>query len=191
MNNIKIINNFISQEDCELIIDHIENNLGYFEFFIKRYLRFYGKDEFYKQQSGSWSELSPIDSVIRNMIKNAVSSAKDIYKDEDLDLYVMWLSKHTAGSSLAYHHDTGDEQHDIDFKYSAILYLNTIDSGAIQFPHLNFVYQPKAGDLIMFASRDKNNGHQVDQINSDRYTIPFWLGSKQNNIWDYLKVEKN
>jgi hypothetical protein len=65
----------------------------------------------------------------------------------------------------------------MQFKYSAVLYLNSMPeyTGKLRFPELFFQYCPEEGDLIIFPSHGDEFTHGVDWIAAERYSLAFWM----------------
>lgn len=188
MKDIKIIKNFISQEECNIVMEHIKESTKEFDASMDRYIQKFGDDKYFKKVHGQWSDVAPIEPTLREISKRIREYAISIDGDEDLDICQLWLSKHWPGASLVYHHDS-DGGVNTHLKYSAVIYLNTISTGRLEFPFRRFSHKPSAGDLVIFDSQDKTNGHKVDRIDDERYSMPIWLASKEYSIWKYLNIE--
>ena len=85
-----------------------------------------------------------------------------------------WLAKQYQGGRVDFHEDTdnGANQH---LEYSAVIYLNSQQSGGeLKFPLYGYTYAPVAGDLVIFPSKEAGL-HGVMTINEERYSLPVWL----------------
>lgn len=116
-----------------------------------------------------------IKSEITTTFDNIIKLVKTSFKEEE-NLYVssFSLASQNPGSKIASHEDTdnGDTKH---FKYSCILYLNTLqDGGELKFEEPEFSIKPEEGDLIFFKTKEAGF-HSVDNITKHRYTICVWL----------------
>lgn len=190
MDDIKIIKDFISQEECEILIGHIENNLESFHFQWDRHIQKFGADNYHRHLTEKWSDLADVEPVVRNILKRVVDYTVELSGDDDIDICSVWFSKHNPGAWLQYHNDN-DEGRNTHFKFSAVIYLNTISTGRLEFPFRRFSHKPNAGELVLFDSQHKSNGHKVDRIDDDRYSMPIWLASKEHSVWNYFGIEPN
>jgi hypothetical protein len=188
MEDIKVVKNFITDEECEIVKQYIVESTKSFDSSMDRYIQKFGDDKYFKRRHGEWSDLVNIEGTIRDILKRIRDYTVSISGDEDVEVCQMWLSKHWPGSSLQYHndHDGGVNTH---LKYSAVIYLNTISTGRLEFPFRRLSHKPSAGDLVIFDSQHKSNGHKVDRIDDERYSMPIWLASKEHSIWNYFGVE--
>lgn len=112
---------------------------------------------------------------IKTICKRVVETARESYS-ELAPLYVssFWLAKQYPGCVIPLHDDT-DGGYNIHFVYSAVLYLNQLESGGeISFAELGYTHRPKIGDLILFPTQTTGN-HAVFEIPKERYSIAFWL----------------
>lgn len=184
MNSINIIKNFFSKEECEFYINYIETNIDKFQQTktSKRYVWLFGDEISMVKNKGSVEvnlDLSPIADIeprVRKLFIRVENKIKDTYKD-DKDLFVtsFVMTKQVPGAFITPHYDTdGGVNH--YFKYSGIIYLNTMkEDGFLEFPSLGYSYSPEAGDLLMFPSADPESLHKVATISEDRYSLPIWL----------------
>jgi hypothetical protein len=185
MTAITIIPNFISDDQCKTLMDFIDSNLNSFEFLTDRHIKLYGEDNYHKENSPAidWDFLNSIKGLVESIGKKVEDAAKLQYEDDDVHLCNLWLSKHVPGAKLAFHHDI-DHGLNPFIKYSLVLYLNTIEDGALKFPFRQYSYKPNGGDLVMFKSGDMLNGHQVDKISDYRYSIPMFLSDKTHALFN-------
>lgn len=188
MQDIKVVKNFISEEECNIVRSYIEKSTSHIDNNMDRYIQKFGDDKYFKKRHGEWSDLVDIEQTIKEIMKRIKDYTVLTYGDEDIEVCQMWLSKHWPGSTVQYHndHDGGVNTH---LKYSAVIYLNTISTGRLEFPFRRFSHKPSAGDLVIFDSQHKSNGHKVDRIDDERYSMPIWLASKEHSMWDYLGVD--
>jgi hypothetical protein len=181
---IKIVKNFISDKDIQEYCDYndwlLENKIDYF--FIggkgKRPVLQFGKDLYEKYQSHT-----SLDGIIDQHMIDKINSLwrkvsetiGDLFDDKNA-LYPcsFWIAKQFPGARVAIHEDN-DQGANMHFKYSVVLYLNTLSSGGeLDFPELGYTIKPDAGDLVVFTSQD-TGPHQVLSIPEVRYTIPMWF----------------
>jgi len=183
---IKIINNFIEDSDIEKIIKYIDSNLYKFSLDERsigghRYSYRFGKCYAHKDSRENLNDLINIKDVIDKYSQKACSlTKKEFNETNDVILASLWLAKQQSGATVTYHKDIDDGKNP-QFKYSAVIYLNTMEnSGKLRFPIINFEYSPIAGDIVIFPSDGVEFYHGVDAINQDRYTMPMWMTLDKN-----------
>jgi hypothetical protein len=184
VNRIKVIKNFFTQEECDFYIQYIESNLDKFQQTkkTKRLVWLFGDELSMGASKGpikvnlDLSPISDIETKIRDLFRRVETVAKETYKnDNDLFITSLMMTKQIPGAFIVPHYDT-DGGINYYFKYSAIIYLNTMkQDGILEFPYLDYSYSPEAGDFLMFPSGDKESLHQVTKISEDRYSLPMWL----------------
>jgi len=182
INSIKIIKNFIDKKDIIKFISYIDSNLNKFKIDPRstggnRYSYKFGKDAVHPDSRHSLEELHEIIDLVNKYTKKSCLAAQQNFNDMDqIFLSSFWLAKQNPGASVTYHKDT-DEDNNLQFKYSAVIYLNTMldGQGKLNFPRLNFQYSPKQGDLILFPSQGNQFSHGVDKISQERYSIAIWM----------------
>ena len=168
---IKVIDNFISNDQSSLMIDYIERHHPSFTrnvFCFKKY--FYGET---KDVVDGLDNIRDLSIEIVENVKKAISESFD--DEEDLFLNSLWLVKHLPGDSMVRHSDINDPDH-ITLTYSAVLYLNDMDNGGLlKFPNIDLLVKPKAGMLVIFISDRPETIHEITLVTKDRYTIPMWF----------------
>lgn len=192
LNLIKIVKNFIEKKDIEIFINYINNNLS--KFYIDprsvngtRYSYKFGKDAFEGIQVGNNSTMENLQDIRYLIDKYTLSICKtandQFNNNQELFLSSFWMGRQDPGSIVSYHKDT-DNDDNLHFKYSAVLYLNTMpnNTGKLNFPNLLFEYCPEEGDLILFPSHGDEFIHGVDSITAERYTLAFWMTEDKNFI---------
>jgi hypothetical protein len=182
INNIKVIENFMSEEDMKFFRHYndylLENKYDKFIKFYegKRPVLSFGKDLYHKERSHlTLDVVKEKEAEIRGLFSDVTNKIKEVFNDED-ELYVcsLWIAKQEPGAEVEIHEDT-DGGVNTHFKYSCILYLNTLSSGGeLVFTDLDYTYKPKAGDLVVFESQTTGR-HMVPEIPEERYTIPMWI----------------
>lgn len=167
-NRIKIIPNFITDEDCATAIKMID------KFDSKHKL-----EEFNANMDVM---------VVPENIPDGVAIIKK-YSDKILEvqrehhgflppLYTTegWLSLWEAGNGAGVHTDAHDEYEFLIF--ACVIYLNDsseYDGGEIYFPNQGLSYAPKKGDAVIFPCGGQEYVHGVTEIiYGRRYTIPMW-----------------
>jgi hypothetical protein len=182
-NLIKVINNFITKDEVSFIMSFMDNNLNNFLVYQEgtRYVWRFGTDFYYADSEKTLDKTNELQPFLKNIIfPKVVSYVKDIYNNSNIAVSTLWFSKHYPGSEVTLHEDT-DNGTNLQFEYSAVLYLNSLkNTGILQFPFINFEYSPVAGDLIIFPSNlGKPFAHKVEEINEIRYTLPMWISAKK------------
>jgi hypothetical protein len=186
LNLIKIIKNFIDKDDADKVIKHIDSNLE--KFYLderslngNRYSYRFGKDNVHPDSRPYLDELSDIKDIVEKYNKKILLTTQKEFNDyRDLFLSSFWLAKQEAGADLTYHKDV-DDGYNMQYVYSAVLYLNTIASeGSLKFPVLRYEYMPQAYDLIIFPADGIEFYHGVDRVGEDRYSVPMWMTHDKN-----------
>lgn len=161
--NIKIIKNFISTEECQKIIKSVESKEPSSERAIQ--LDQQGNPLTFKKD---WDDtfygmkyqktvFDIIEKEYKVKIKNRSSRICQWSKNDIFDIYINDLD-------LNPHHDM-----------SATIYLNDdYDGGEIYFLRYEFIVKPEAGDLIIFPG-NMDYEHIIKVVNSgSKYMIPMW-----------------
>ena len=184
MNSIKVVKNFINPAQCAGLIEYIDGLERDMPEEFSRYqdgkrlaLQF-GNDLYHGHSSRlDLALLGDREEEIREHFKLAVRAVKDSFEvDPAAELFVcsFWIAKQYPGATVEEHEDT-DDGHNLHFEYSAVLYLNTLDSsGDLEFTELGYTCKPAAGDLVIFPSKSTGM-HRVSKILEDRYSMPLWL----------------
>ena len=177
---IKVVKNFIQEPEIGVMIDYIDylekTELDKFTVWGKKLSLQFGIDKCL--QYASHRTLAIVDekrNLIYSYFSQVISESSKAFNDTN-DLYVcsFWMAKQYAGSTVPPHEDT-DGGLNTHFKYSAIIYLNTLsDGGELSFEEAGYSYIPSAGDLVMFPSQGSGT-HAVLRIPETRYTLPLWI----------------
>lgn len=164
VHNIKIIKNFISEKECQILLNYIVKFLTPKEYPVK------------------WDEnLEPI------VTRRSYTDVKHTFKYVPLVQEVLereygfpvknksvFVGRWDEGDSLDLHVDdlgTTSTNH-----MATLIYLNgDYEGGEIVFPTHNLSHKPEAGDLIMFPG-NMHYAHEVKTITSgSRFSIPMWF----------------
>jgi hypothetical protein len=106
-----------------------------------------------------------------------LAKTKDIFEvREELYVSAFWLAKQYPGATIPLHDDTDDGQN-LQYIYSAIVYLNEVSTGGeLSFVDLGYSHKPELGDMVIFPTQT-TGGHTVAEILEDRYSLVLWLTS--------------
>jgi hypothetical protein len=180
MEPVKVIKNFISVEEANTLVDYIEKNHLSFSTNMDKlwFKKLFGLDISSKagKSERTIHGLGDITDLSVRIVKDTKDALSKHFNDTDtIFLNCFWFVKHLPGDWVSPHLDTDDGEN-LQFFYSAVLYLNTVkDGGDLEFPTLNLSFKPEACDLIIFLSRGDEMLHEVSHIGENRYTIPMWL----------------
>lgn len=181
VNLIRVVKNFIDEKDAKVLIDYINLNINEFSLDQRslggnRYSYRVGNDNVHEDSRPYLDELIDLKDIIDKYTKKILSVTKKEFNDDrDLFLSSFWLAKQEKGADITYHKDV-DDGYNPQFVYSAVLYLNTINSeGNLRFPVLRYEYAPKAYDLVIFPADGIEFYHGVDRVGEDRYSVPMWM----------------
>jgi hypothetical protein len=160
MDKIKIIENFISNEDCDFAVSYYNDLLA--------------KNKFNKIADGrllipNTTLDFPVDLVLKYIPKiNELYNSKFYIRDILLSIY-------SEGARLDPHIDYEDPA--LKDSIGLVLYLNDdFEGGKIYFSNFSFTYTPKKGSIIIFPCNDLEYKHGVLPITSGfRYTMPIEL----------------
>ena len=192
MDQVKVVKNFISKDEINSMIEYIDHleakNLKEFGIYQegKRLALQFGNDLYHKTLSHLTLDLVfEKEKQIMEYSQNAIAKAKQLFNyREDLYVCAFWFAKQYPGAKVPEHEDT-DGGFNLHFKYSAILYLNELESGGeLSFLDLGYSYRPQAGDLVIFPSFGTGL-HAVLEIPETRYSMPFWMTS--DKTFDLLR----
>lgn len=171
--DIKVIDNFISEEDSQAVRKYIldnENDKSRFDHAVvpgKYRIRSH-VPEIHSLESHA--EILP---VIKKYGQKFVEATKDLFND-DQDLFVtsFFFTKMGETTKLGKHRDNHDGGEHLF--YSAVIYLNDdYEGGEIKFSDFDFTYKPKANSIIIFRS---SFVHYVEPVVSGiRQAIPIWI----------------
>jgi hypothetical protein len=161
--NIKVFNNFISDEVCDELLS------------VKGFPHRH-ESEFWSNRIFANRNINRIAEKfrenIRLLIENQYGVAISLQPPAQSQINPTIISWH-PGIDMGLHvDDLGTE----DYHMAALIYLNDdFVGGEISFPTHNLEIKPKKGDLVVFPG-NLNYAHKVNPItDGDRYTIPFWF----------------
>jgi hypothetical protein len=173
------IKDIISDKDRNVFISFIDDNLDLFVSYedednpLRKVLRF-GVDEVWKDSMKDLGLIPGVHSFLRELFSNITSSIQKQNGGPKLYVTSFHLAKQLAGARVDLHNDS-DQNNNGHFKYSTVVYLNSVSDGALSFPNKGIKYLPKAGEMIVFPPTGKDWVHEVERISEDRYSLPIWL----------------
>jgi len=162
-NDIVVINNFLNDEECQVLVDYIEN---------------------LEQGWGSSNSLrkmafNPESEKIKNLVIKCLNQAKESFQYTELYVAEYLLSYYTSGFSMSVHTDLEDGKDHFDV--SIVTYLNNdFTGGDIVFPVHEYRHKPQKGDIAMFLSKPEENIHGVETVTAGkRYVMPIWTTAEK------------
>jgi hypothetical protein len=211
LNEIQIIENFISKDSCDFLIRNFEDtlketpNTGIF-----------GGPNQGAETAWYIGNKNPIISYTEHKdkniaidlltsISNSISRTISEYYGFTVDPRSIFYSKMVKGARLNEHYDNyepdgtifipSNHNHDIINKlgfeadFSGLLYLNDdYNGGEIVFPNQNLSLKPKPGTLIFFTG-DMEFPHRVNEVlDGARYNLVsfFWKSEYRKKYFDLL-----
>jgi hypothetical protein len=176
---IKIIENFITEEEAIFFIDYIDTNKDNKEKFPLTRGEYKGKvrSEANIPETVDLKEHEEALGMIKVVSDKALSQFNSMSKDKDLVICAFWMAMLGPTTKIPMHKD------DIEFaehlNFSCVVYLNdNYSGGSIIFRDENFRYKPKKLSAIFFPS---NYYHEVERIEDGRrMTLPIWASSDKN-----------
>lgn len=186
MNRLLTIDNIISDKDCSLFINFINDNIDIFESYadednpLRKALRF-GIDDIYKNSYHDLSLVPGLHNALKRLFTNICTQVQDHLRCDDLYVTSFHMGKQTAGARVDAHIDCDPNFNaNSHFVYSSVVYLNSTYSGGLLFPRKNIYYQPVAKDLVVFPAHGEEWEHLVEEIKEDRYNLPIWLTTDES-----------
>lgn len=165
MNNIRVVDFFIEEEDIKSLISEIESPSE-----VNPY------PDFYSNRNGGTS--LPYNKLVIEILKKYANKANKLhaqFNNLDYNLYTTkaYSSKWVKGQSGGPHVDDVEKEEFV--QYSTVVYLNEspeFTGGTIYFPERNFEYTPIKASALFFPQQDKSYIHGITEVTSGtRYTI--------------------
>lgn len=162
-NTIKLIKNFINEDEANKVVSTFES---------------LEEPDIYKIDKRVVTVDTKVE-LFRNIAKRVLLKARETFDDENLYISEFMISSYYPGYSMDVHTDIADRYH---FSVSGVLYFNNdFTGGDIIFPNINYRYSPQLGDLVLFKSDLTENDHGVEEVTSGiRYVMPVWITSDKN-----------
>jgi predicted 2-oxoglutarate/Fe(II)-dependent dioxygenase YbiX len=186
--NIVILENFISQNDLEIIKNNIDINIEWTSY----------------SQAGipdkSSKNLETTNKTLYSILKKYIDKTQkeiEFFFGRPLEEGFPGLREWNVGEFQPLHADGEDtegnpnEAYIVD--YGSVLYLtDEYDGGEIYFPEHNIDIKPNAGTLIFFPSNNFYN-HGVKEITfGKRYTsAQFWIPTKYKILREQIKKSRS
>jgi hypothetical protein len=174
MHRIKVIENFITEEDAQILIDE-QNNPSEINPYPK----------YYKDRFGGTS--FPYNKKVINILKKYSDIANKKHQEfngfvNPIYTFKAFGSHWTKGTKGDLHLDAQGPEPWIEF--STVVYLNDdFEGGIIYFPNQNFIYKPKKYSAVFFPSSGSEYIHGITTVTSgDRYTALYMHTSLPNHV---------
>lgn len=182
MENIKIIDNFLTQEEVDMLLNFVKDTDKWHVFH---------DQEFWNQRTLNaefiYNNLNKeVGLLLYNVRQRVKDKAEELYPS-DSPIYpdMFQIVKWPEGYEQEPHHDDMKGYAGTDWfhhrKYGSVLYLNDdYEGGQTYYPQHNISIIPKSGSLVMHPG-DINYVHGVTEVkNNTRYTIAgFWTYEKE------------
>jgi Rps23 Pro-64 3,4-dihydroxylase Tpa1-like proline 4-hydroxylase len=198
-----LINNFLSEEECEKVI-------SYLEFLVSSFKLKWNQISFYESYAMGFWKTDPdllkfgLPEDYFEQLKEKIKLACEQVIGRDLSEISYHAQKWTDGAFASFHSDNTDEHGNstafIRSKYAAFLYLNeSFEGGKLNWKNYDITVTPKTGMIAIFDG-GFGNEHEVTTVkNGTRYTIgSFWDNAdsvyteEQQQSWaDELKVVRS
>jgi len=178
---IKLIENFISEEDAKTFIDYI--NLNYldsskFEVGVKALQDGNMRSQANIPEKHSLDNHKEMNELMHKYSAKFLEECHIFFQD-NFEIYTtaIWMTRFEKNTQLPAHVDNHEEAEHL-FR-SGVIYLNEeYDGGYLKFFDHNFTYKPKRLSLVLF---DSTYLHQITNIVSGvRMTVPIWATKDKN-----------
>lgn len=176
---IKVVENFISEEDSVFFIDYINKNKDNKTKFpiTKGELKGKVRREANIPDLVDLKEHSEALDFIQKISNKALKHFDEIYDESNLCISDFWMIMLGPNTRIPMHKDS--------IKFAEHLYLTCTvylndgyQGGKINFPDVEFCYQPKKYSAIFFPS---SYIHGVEEITDGlRYTLPIWASKDKS-----------
>lgn len=140
---------------------------------------FYNQDKLIRFEDNPYVLVAPEDDKVISLLKKYSDIVNKLNKDNNgfvPELYTVSavLSLWPEGSYAGKHIDSHSGYEFVQF--SSVLYLNdNYSGGELYFPNQDFLYKPKAGDIVTFPSGGTEYMHSVNRVTEGkRYTMAMW-----------------
>lgn len=196
MHRITVIDNFISPEDAQILIDEQMHPSE-----VNPY------PEYYKERYGGTA--FPYNKRVMDILIKYGHKANEVHKDlngfiNPIFVFKSFGSVWTPGTKGGLHLDAQDPEPFIEF--STVIYLNSeedYDGGVIYFPNQGFEYKPRQYSAVFFPSAGSEHIHGITTVtrgmrNTALYmhtslpdhADPDFHSEEETNVWA-ATVDKN
>ena len=168
------IHNFISDEDCALLVDAFERNA------------------LTNSANDFWDDMivypgKITDRNVLGLMENTGRRTREVilnnYNPEQIFSDSIMLCRWDVGKKLTPHIDNQDtHEYSTPWRtYSSLVYLNAdFEGGEIYFPRLGMALKPATGLLVIFSSGAEHE-HGVKEVTAgQRYTMPSWYTTDES-----------
>lgn len=171
---VKIIDNFISEEDAKVFYDYMtKNHKNRDKFPATRGEIQKGRYRYEANipETVSISAHLEIKDLIKKYSDKVVEEFKLFFGIETLYPSGFWMTILGLDTRLPWHKD--NHIHSEHTSHSAVIYLNDdYDGGFLQFHDLDFTYKPKKLSVVIFSAEDV---HRITRVRKGlRYALPVW-----------------
>lgn len=182
-NKPRVLDNFISEKDCNELIQFVLNSnkledakIGESQF----------NDKYVRNNRVAWFAKS--DHIIMNKINEKLEKLTKLKKNHFENFQ---FANYRKNEYYRFHHDESPDNDYLSIEsspriYTALIYLNSdFEGGHTQFKHLNLSIKPKTGRLLLFdnLNKDKNKLHILSEhrgqplISGNKWIINIWIHS--------------
>lgn len=172
---IKVIENFITSEDADALVDYISNNCSDKTKFytpMKHRIENRVRYESHIPERHTFSNHPEILHLLKKYSDKFLLETSLFFQDnEEIYLSAQWMTMLGPTSGLAAHRDNHKGAEHL-FR-SGVLYLNEdFDGGYLHFPYRDFIIKPKRLSAVLFDSREM---HTITEVLSGiRIAMPIW-----------------
>ena len=159
---VHILHNFINDEDCLALINHL------------KYLE--DNKKLINKGDGRLCAINKKDLIFKKMVDKYYLKIRNQFNDEYQNIFGYILTVYNKGVGMAPHTDAEEGE-----EVGALFYLNDDYLGGeliIDTPDETFIHKPQKGDLIYFPSWFKHSVSTVTQ--GTRYFFTISLTNKTN-----------
>lgn len=172
--SVKIIEDFISEEDAKVFIDYIDNNHKNRDKFPATRGEIVNNRYRYEANIPETTPLVnhlEMKDLIKKYSDKVIDDFKLFFNDENLYPAAFWMTLLGKDTRLPWHSD--NHRYAEHLYRSAVIYLNDdYDGGYLQFKDIDFTYKPKKFSIVIFSSSDI---HRITPVISGlRYALPIW-----------------
>jgi hypothetical protein len=179
MHRIHIIDNFITPEDAQTLINEQKNPSE-----VNPY------PEYYKERFGGTA--FPYNKTVMDLLIKYGHKANEVHKEQNSFVNPIYVFKSFGswwqpGTKGGLHLDAQDPEPFIE--WSTIIYLNDpaeYEGGVIYFPNQNFEYKPRQYSAVFFPSAGSEYIHGITEITSGTRHTALYM---HTSIPQYLDPE--